>query len=869
MELKPGARLGPYEIASRLGAGGMGEVWKASDSRLNREVAIKVSAQQFTDRFEREARAIAALNHSNICTLFDVGPNYLVMELIDGPTLADRIAQGPVPLDEALAIAGQIADALEAAHEKNIVHRDLKPGNIKIRPDGSVKVLDFGLAKAGGEHAAVSSDSPTMMHLATQVGVILGTAAYMAPEQARGKTVDRRADIWSFGVVLYEMVTGKKLFEGEDLTETLASVVMKEAELSPAPVELRRLLTKCLQKDPRKRLRWIGDWRELIEEERAASPAPVVAEQKRPVAWMAVCGVAILALAGLAAVHFREPRTIAAPAMNLSVELPDATGLVGFIALSPDGSTLAIGTVGGLLLRPLGSDQIRPLAGTELARAPFWSADGKNIAFTVTGQLKYVAASGGPAQQLCDGAGQGGTWNRNNVILIAGPKGQILKTSAAGGGCSPLPGDPAITRIYPYFLPDGKHFLYQSTPSGPDTAAAGKTGVYVASLDAPAAGKRLLPDDSSAIFAPGDGDSGYLLFRRDAALMGQAFDPATLQLSGEVFKIADGVALNLNTRMMAAAGPNGLLVYGTGRNTDTQLIWLDRAGKPLSPAGPVLNQFGVAISPGDRQIAISKRDQAGTVDIWLRDVATDSESRFTSAPLGGDTPVWSPDGKTVAFSAADGNLYRKNAPGGAKEELIAKSENRKTVSDWSRDGRFLFYTDSPGQANGDIWVLPDPAGKAGESKPYPFQQTGANESQAQLSPDGRWVAYTSGESGQAEVYVRPFPSGEGRWKVSVRGGIEPRWRDDGKELFYLERKPSGGNSLMRVPVSAGANGSFVAGTPVPLFERPGELWNVQYNRFSYAVAADGQRFVTLARPDAREIIHVVSNWTQGIGKKQQ
>jgi Tol biopolymer transport system component len=650
------------------------------------------------------------------------------------------------------------------------------------------------------------------------------------------------------------------------------------------------VLQKCLAKDPDERWQSARDLKDELQWIAGQSSAQAVPSSVPALpALRGKAGLAAAALvvtAGLAAglgwmgrSMFREPRTGAGPATHTSLALPDQT-TVGFLALSPDGQTLVLKLLGpqaNLALRPLGTDQFRPLAGTIGARSPFWSADGKNIAFIQDGKLKYVSASGGPAQELCSGVVRGGTWNQDNVILVGTYNGELLKT-AASGGCTPLPGDPALKRANPYFLPDGKHFLYQGSPSGPDLAAAGKTGVYVASLDDAAAGKRLLPDDSYAVFAQADSaGGGYLLFLRDDALMAQAFNAKTLEVSGEVFKIADGVSMDQNTRPMVAAAANGVLVYGTGRSpSSSQMLWLDRTGKPLAPAGPIVKQVGVALSPNGRQVADTRGDQI-IPQVWLGEatggaVTGDNESRLTNEPLGGSAAVWSPDGKTLVFTGRDGNLYRKDVSGGGNEELLLKSGNAKYASDWSRDGRFLFYTEVGANTQGDIWVLPNPLGAAGENKPYVFQQTAANESQAQLSPDGRWVAYTSDESGKSEVYVRPFPTGEGRWKISVKEGFEPRWRGDGRELFYVE--PPGDRqqaglvfSYMAAPVTGGANGSFVAGKPLPLFSHALWIRNLAQNAFSYAVSADGQRFLVLSKPDAKESVHVLTNWTQQLEKK--
>ncbi len=868
--LIPGERLGPYEIVEPIGAGGMGLVFRAIDTRLGRSVAIKTSQESFSARFAREARAIASLNHPNICTLHDTGPDYLVMELIEGPTLADRIRKGPLALDEALRIARQIAAALEAAHEKGIVHRDLKPANIKIRPDGSVKVLDFGLAKSAAE-TLPSADSTEIR----RAGLILGTAAYMSPEQALGQDVDKRSDIWAFGVVLFEMASGKRLFAKATAADSLTAVLREEPDLSLAPERVRRVLAACLEKDPRKRLRDIADWERLIEEERATLAKPQTAAQPRTsrVVWMAALGLAALALIAFAAVHFREP-TPAVSAMHLTLPLPNTVTGVFDLALSPDGRTLLLGvtdkdaTRSGLALRSLDSDQIRLLPGTTLAQAPFWSADGKRIAFIQDGKLRIMSAGGGPAEVVFEDAGCGcgaGTWGAGGVILVPDVNSQFERCDTGRSSCTALAEDSTLKRTSPVFLPDGKHFLFGVQLAGPESAS--RAGVYVGSLDDPN-GKRLLPDASKALYAQGPGGQGFLLFRRDGALVAQAFDLKALTLSGDVFKIAEDVSRDGNAQMMASVAANGVLVYGTGRNVNSQLTWLDRAGKVLSVAGPVRPQHSMALSPLGDQILVTRGPLGAMYQgLWLRDAVRDSESRLVGPPLSGVAEVWSPDGRMVAFAGEDGNLYRKDVSSGAREELILKDGNKKNTSDWSRDGRYLLFTVTDPKSSGDIWVLPDPGGIAGASKPYPFQQTDAVESQAQFSPDGKWIAYTSNESGSEEVYVRPFPSGPGRWKVSAGSGFEPRWRSDGKELFYWTSGSPPLFRMMAVPVMKGANAPFAAGEPRLLFEQKIFKWTTRFNFSTYSPSADGQRFLVLSKPDVQEAIHVLYNWTQMVREK--
>jgi serine/threonine protein kinase len=564
MTLSAGDRLGPYEILAPIGKGGMGEVYRARDTRLGREVAIKVSAEQFSERFEREARAVAALNHPNICTLHDVGPNYLVMEYIEGEP-----PKGPLPLEEALKIARQIGDALEAAHEKGIVHRDLKPGNIKIKSDGTVKVLDFGLAKFGGTPTVRTEDSPTLSMAATQAGMILGTAGYMSPEQARGKEVDKRADIWAFGVVLYEMLTGDRLFEGETVSDTLAAVLRKEPDLGRVPLKAKRLVRRCLEKDPKNRLRDVADAWPLLEQ------GPEAESSSRSKLPWAVAGVLSIALLVVSFVHLRE--TPPTPmAMRLPVALPEF-GNLSSLALSPDGRTIVLAaspTTGQtqLYLRTLDSAELRPLSGTQAARTPFWSADGRSLGFFADGKLKIASASGGPVRALCDaGLGYGGTWNHDGVILFGNTTTrQIVRVSATGGACTPvLTPQGNIYYAIPVFLPDGLHFFYVSR-GGEDESQA---GVYIASLDN-LAGRRVLADQSSVIFAPPNPGSklAHLLFLRETTLMAQPFDPGTLQPTGDVFPVAPQASFsNTPPQVAAAVGANDVLVYISNRDPDHQL----------------------------------------------------------------------------------------------------------------------------------------------------------------------------------------------------------------------------------------------------------------------------------------------------------
>jgi len=893
MTVATGTRLGPYEVVALIGAGGMGEVYRAHDTRLNRDVALKVLPEAFSRdtqrmaRFEREAKLLASLNHPNIAAIYGIeesGPiRALVMELVEGPNLSERIRGGPVPVDEALPIARQVADAVEYAHENNVIHRDLKPANIKVKADGMVKVLDFGLAKAMSDDPTEGdmSNSPTLSMAATMQGVILGTAAYMAPEQAKGKRVDRRADVWAFGVVLYEMLVGKQLYEGETIPETLASV-MKEApalENLPAdtPPAIRNLLRRCLEKNVKRRLQHAGEARIIIEDvisgvAPAEAEAAPTARGHRLFGRMAAgaAAVLLLALAGLSFVHFREVPPDER-VLRLSVRLPEDS-LVPFFALSPDGRRLVIGgnfgdrtNVAQLWLRALDSPELQPLAGTDAARTPFWSPDGRYIGFFAEGKLKTVLATGGPAQALCDsGLGGGGAWNRDGVILFSPGGGPLQRVTAAGGDCAAVtkPEEGSSHRL-PVFLPDGNHFFYVVT--GGDAA---KRGIYLASLDNPD-GRRLLADQSSVVFVPpaSGSENSHILFLREETLMAQPFDGRALQLVGEVFPVVDQASMTFTTSQVAAsASDNGILVYLAGAGRNHQYTWFDRSGKELGKVGSVGTQRSVVLSPDDKFAAIPRGAASG---LWLRELNRDLETRFTFSPITGNSPVWSPDGSRVVFSSG-ADLYRKDAHGGAQEEALLSNANRKRASDWSRDGRFLLYTEEDQGNRGDLWILPDPLGKPGDSKPYPFLQTEFVESQGQFSLDGRWIAYTSTESGREEVYVRPFAGGpsspSGKWLVSSDGGNEPRWRRDGKELFYLGRSGNG-RRVMAVPIQTGPSSVFESGAPAPLFVFPVIAIVPQSNSFAYGVAADGERFLANVLADSGSpTLNVVVNWQKAVAQ---
>ena len=862
MPLPAGTQLGPYEILAPLGAGGMGEVYRARDPRTGRDVAVKVAAEKFNERFSREVHAVAALNHPNVCHLYDVGPNYLVMELVAGPTLADRIKQGAVPLEEALFIAKQIAAALDAAHDKGIVHRDLKPANVKLTSDGVVKVLDFGLAKHSRDGEASNPDnSPTLtLDAATRAGTILGTAAYMSPEQARGKIVDKRADIWAFGVVLYELVTGERLFRGTDVSEILAGVIKEEPNLDKVPQKVRRLIAKCLTKDPKQRLRDIGDAWDLLDE----SPVQAGRTSSAAIAGWGVAAALLVALAAVAFIHFRgQPPD---PATRLKVEVPE-NGTNPEFAISPDGRTLAI-TVSinakrGLFLRPLDAAQQQLIPGSEGATYPFWSPDGRYVAFYAQGKLRKVVASGGPPQILCDAPdGRGGSWNRDGVILYSTDDGggfAIRRVAATGGASAVAAKAPRGLSRYPVFLPDGKHFLYVVT-----RASLEENGVYFTSLDGKD-NRRILPDETSVIFA-----AGHLLFVRENTLMAQTFEPEHGRLSGDPAPIASNVSLTANVIYAPlTASDTGVLIFQTGGTvlSNTQLTWYDRAGKILGTVGLPSPAYEPAISPDLKTVAFMRLSVTGS-DLWTWDATRATEQRFSRDPAFGQAPLWSPAGDRIFFvsNRINGivNIFQKPLNGASQDDIFFANEARKFLTQVSRDGRFLVFTQLDPKTREDVWFMPLENGKAG--KAVAFLHSESNEMYGQLSPDGHWMAYMSDESGRPEVYTRSFPSGENPIKISIDGGDQPRWRGDGAELFFV----AADGKVMSVPMklSAGLKPTLTPGAPQALFAAP-PVAHYNIEAFDYDVTPDGNRFLLNGAVRATSSISpldVVLNWDATLKK---
>ncbi len=884
MTLEPGSRLAHYQIVEMIGKGGMGEVYRATDSRLPRDVAIKTSTLKFSERFAREAKAIASLNHPNICTLFDVGPDYLVMEMIEGPTLSERIKEGPLSLDETSSIMRQVADALEYAHEKGVVHRDLKPGNIKIRPDGLVKVLDFGLAKVSPTTSA--SDDPdnaaTLTMGATQAGVVLGTAAYMAPEQAMGKVVDKRADVWAFGVVFYEMLTGARMHRGDSVQEVMAAVLKDEPDLTKIPTQAHRLIKRCLEKDPNKRLRHVGDVMALLDDAPSSGSQAAIAAlppvpAKKNWLWPALTA-AVVVIAGATIWMLTKPAP-SAPVVRF--EVPPSEGMRfnagATMAVSPDGHWMVFQASGEdgqtrLWLRSLEGVEARPLPGTEITpNSPpaSWSYDSRWVIFAINGKLKKVDIQGGPPQNIADipTSINGAPSNRDGVILagLSTDGYPLLRVSAAGGQPTPATKLAPGERFHnlPQFLPDGKHFLYQRMS---DDAA--KAGVYIGSLDVKPeeqSMQRLLASERQAYYAPLPGSAtGHLIFMRGTTLMAQPFDPDNMTLSGEPIAIADQIDSYASRNAgMFSVSDTGTLVYRTGNGTNNVLSWYDQQGNPAGTLGDPGEFTHPAISPDGSRVAVAL-SSANNRDIWIMDVARGTSTRLTFDPGNDDFPAWSPDGKTIAFSsnrAGQMDLYSKPADGSGEEKLLLKTDEPKTNAQWSKDGRFLTFTSFKKEE--DIWALPvSGETKAAEAKPVSLLQTQFPETDAKLSPDGRWLAYASLESGSIEVYVRPFtpdaPAGTGaKWLVSKGGGRRPRWSPDGKQLFYVAL------AVQMMAVDIDTSKGFQSGTPRRLFPTPPLTLSSGWD-----LSPDGKKFLFVGTPGTGRTIPftVVLNWAAGLKK---
>jgi serine/threonine protein kinase len=871
MALTAGTRLGPYEILAPIGAGGMGEVYRALDTKLKREVALKVLPEAFAQdpermlRFQREAEVLASLNHPNIAHIYGVEERALVMELVEGETLPC-----PLPIDTTLNYARQIAEALEYAHERGVIHRDLKPANVKVTPEGVVKLLDFGLAKAlEGPASAGDSPvtSPTLTLGATRVGMILGTAAYMSPEQASGKTADRRADIWSFGAVLYEMLSGKRAFEGESASDTLASVLKLDPDWNALPAQtpasIRSLIRRCLTKDRKQRLQAIGEARIALETPLGEGPAPVTALSRSRLGnagWIAAA-ILLVALIALLFVHFRKAPPPQVRSVRFQVPLPEKSTDAIF-RLSPDGRYLAIAesqpdSNSRLWVRPLDSLETRPMPETNGASLPFWSPDSAFIGFFAQGKLKRIALAGGPPQTIGDAPrGIGGTWNRDGVIVFMPDAGKpFYRVPAAGGVPEPVTKLAASdAQGFPQFLPKGDRFLYLTIALGkPDVI-----GIYVSSLDEKPP-VRILASALSATYVTSNASSqsGHLLFLRENTLMAQAFDPERLRLSGEMVPLAEPVGTELFGFLPAfSVSDSGVLAYSSGAaGANRELVWLDRTGKQMGSASPPGDYGNFRLSPDEKKIAMDRSVAQSAQDIWVLDLLRGVTSRLTFDPAMDNLPIWSPDGLRVLFPSnrtGSFDLYIKAASGAGQEEpLIKMGTPTGWATDWSRDGRFILYQIPAARTGQDLWIAP----QFGDRKPFPYLQTQFNEQAGAFSPDGHWVAYVSDESGRNEIYVQAFPLSGEKHQISSGGGSEPYWKKDGTELFYL----AADRNLMAVPIKLGT--TLTPGTPKALFPIP-----VSEQQHSYAVTADGQRFLVSRLAGEMPPITVVLNWEAGLKK---
>ena len=916
VSVKPGTRLGDYDIQKLIGAGGMGEVYSARDTRLARDVAIKVLPSFLKyhpdrlRRFEQEAQAAAALNHPNILAVYQMGSYqdvpYLVSELLEGTTLREEIRRGPLPWRAAIEYGVQIAHGLAAAHQRGIAHRDLKPENLFLTKVGRVKILDFGLAKlidaprGAGPGGAI-----------TEAGLVMGTAGYMAPEQVRGEAADYRADFFAFGAVLYEMLTGKRAFQKPNSAETMSAVLNEDppgiSQIAPAtPPALQRVVRRCMEKNREQRFQSASDLAfalEALSDSEIRNAPPEEARQRHSqndlsfalksrsetasqvgrepaftqpqqghrekTAWLLVAVLLVLvAVVGFA--YFRRPAKQQG-AMHFSIALPSS---VRDLALSPDGRILAFiapPPAGGgdvLWTREIGSTETHVLANTEGASYPFWSPDARFVGFFADGKLKRIEVAGGPVQILADAPfGRGGAWNRQGTIIFApNPTVGLARISAAGGVPTPVteissgaPNFANLSHRWPIFLPDGVHFLYTMNDF---TGVQGHANdaIYAGALGSKEQRRLAASNSNSAYVSP-----GYLVSSQSGTLMAQRFDADHLQLIGEPFAVADSEYLSAVARTLFSVSENGVLVYQTGSSTSSELQWFNRDGKPLSAIGTPARYANPRISPDGHKVALDIDDPQSNPGIWLLNLESGVRSRFTFDPASAEeTPIWSPDGAKVLWvSQRNGSLgfYVKAATGSGGEELITRSSPTLLglPTDWSRDGQFLLYTRARPDWNSEMSVLP----LKGDRKPHAFAHSPSSEREGQFSPDGRWVAYSSNESARWEVYVVPFPGPGGKYQISTEGGQQPRWRRDGKELFFL----SPDKKLMAVSVKAGANFEFRE--PVALFQTRAREALSSEEAFTYDVSPDGQRFLFNVNPERSNPppLNIVLNWTSEIQRK--
>jgi serine/threonine protein kinase len=887
MGLSTGSRLGPYEIVSLLGAGGMGEVYRARDSRLERTVAIKVlngalaTSPELKQRFEREARSISQLQHPHICTLYDVGhengTDFLVMECLEGETLADRVRKGSLPLNELLKTAIEIADALEQAHRAGIIHRDLKPGNVMLTKTGA-KLLDFGLAKPASVGAAANSTSAPLLSAAmtmtspspqspiTSSGSLIGTIQYMSPEQLQGIEADARSDIFAFGAMLYEMATGQRAFQGKSQIKVASAILEDEPPpfrtIAPAlPQELEQVILACLPKDPSERFQCVHDIKVQLKWAARQSSRPKVEEKiqssRRAIAWIAAFTLAVIVVSALYNVLFRPQPWIRSATLRALVPLPDNVALGGptpFFSISPDGTKLALQArdesgKGHIYIRPMNSASWQLLVGTEGGFHPFWSPDSRAIAFFTQGKLQRINADGSSLQTLSQAAaGRGGAWNQSGDIIFAPDSSSaIYRVSSAGGPMTQVTKLTADERAhrYPAFLPDGDHFIYSSVPSG---------RIFVGSLREPGV-RPLVESEFQATYA----EPGWLLFLRGSTLMAQIFDARTLQTRGDPMPISESISEVNNPSANRAAftvSQTGTLLFSTDRN-NMRLVYRDPAGKQVNALGiPEDFYAGARFSPDGRYLALTRTDPISG-QVYIHDIARDVATRLSSAEKGSLFPVWSPDAKQIAFASiqtirtAKYAICLKDANGIGPEQVLLQDGGVPT--DWSSDGRLLIYhTADPDSKADSIWILP----LTGDRKPVLFL---AHAEWARLSPDGRWIAYMSTRSGEDQVFVSSFPQRRNEWQVTSTGGQHPVWSGDGRHLYY---NTVNGEEMM-VEVSAHAD-ALQIGTPRQLF--PGSKINFGNAPGRFDVTRDGKMFALLILDLHPSPITVVANWDAELRK---
>jgi Tol biopolymer transport system component len=880
MPLTPGTKLGPYEIQSPLGAGGMGEVYRARDTRLERTVAIKILPGHFSSdplrrqRFEREAKTISGLNHPHICVLHDVGQqdgiDYLVMECVEGETLARRLEKGLLPLEQVLKYGAQVADALHKAHRSGVVHRDLKPGNIMLTPTGA-KLLDFGLAKpAASVAAAATLTASAKGSPVTEQGMIVGTFQYMSPEQVEGKELDERSDIFSLGAVLYEMLTGKAAFQGKSQYSVASAILERE----PAPISVIKPMTppvldhvvkKCLAKAPDERWQNASDLAielQWIAESGGATagtvPLTAAGKGRERLSWLLTWALAVALIVG--AIWWRNSKP-PEQTMYFSAPFPFPAR---DLAVAPNGQTVALVAYwesahrNVLWIYELGSPDARSLPGTEGATYPFWSADGRSIAFFADGKLKRLEVLGGQVQTLCDApSGRGGTWSKDGVIVFT-PDAQLgeglYRVAASGGTPTPISKPDASRKEqghrWPQFLPDGTHYLYTAANFAGEKDV---NAIFVGSLDSTE--KRFIVEASgnAAFVAP-----GYLLFPRERTLVAQRFDLGRFTLTGEPTVVFTDLQYEFKIRRAVyAVSDNGLLVAQAGSVVAlSQPVWFDRKGKELGAVGKPDVYGNLSLAPNGRSVAVDKTDIASqNTDVWTYELQRESTKRLTFNPGIDSTSIWSPDGSRLVFASNRGlhiDLYMKNSDGAQDEESIVHGDIDSMPSDWSRDGKYILYMQGK-----DLWFATFP-----DLKRSLFLKAPSIVRNGQFSPDGKWVAYASNESGKWEIYVTSFPEARGKWQLSSGGGEQPRWRGDGKELFYL----SSDGRMMAAPVMIGAN--FDHGTPVALFQATPRQPVSLTDRFVYDVSRDGQRFLINNQVKQTETapMSIILNWAAKLNK---